>query len=106
MTTRQDGGGADDLFELLYKRYPARMLRFFRRVFRVSEADAQELTQESFIRFLRTMGEYRADAEWALLETIARNTGYNHVRFFRRVFRVSEADAQELTQESFIRFLR
>jgi RNA polymerase sigma-70 factor, ECF subfamily len=56
------------------------MIRFFLRVFRVSEADAQELTQDSFIRFLKSMGEYRAEAEWALLEEIARNVGYNRVR--------------------------
>jgi RNA polymerase sigma factor, sigma-70 family len=76
----QAGGDRDELFESLYKRYYKRMLRFFWRAFHIPEADAQELTQESFIRFYRAMGEYRADAEWALLETIARNVGYNQVR--------------------------
>jgi RNA polymerase sigma-70 factor (ECF subfamily) len=80
MITRQAGGKGNELFESLYKRYYARMLRFFLRVFRVSEADAQELTQDSFIRFFKSMGEYRAEAEWALLEEIARNVGYNRVR--------------------------
>ena len=80
MTTRDGGEERDDLFRLLYKRYYARMLRFFRHVFRLSEADAQELTQDSFLRFYRAMGEYRGEAEWALLETIARNVGYNRVR--------------------------
>jgi RNA polymerase sigma factor (sigma-70 family) len=89
MSMRQAGGDGNELFESLYKRYYARMLRFFRRVFRVSEADAQELTQDSFIRFLRTMGEYRADAEWALLETIARNVGINRVRSLSTIKRGS-----------------
>lgn len=81
MTTRHDGrGGGDELFRSLYTRHYARMLRFFRKVFRVSEADAQELTQDSFVRFYRAMDEYRGEAEWALLETIARNVGYNRVR--------------------------
>jgi RNA polymerase sigma factor (sigma-70 family) len=81
MTTRLDGrGGDDELFRSLYKRYYARMLRYFRQVFRVSEADAQELTQDSFLRFYRAMEEYRGEAEWALLETIARNVGFNRVR--------------------------
>ncbi|HKR65154.1 MAG TPA: RNA polymerase sigma factor [Thermoanaerobaculia bacterium] len=71
---------SDDLFESLYKRYQGRMRRFFRQVFRVDEADAQELTQDSFVRFFRAMDEYRGQAEWALLETIARNVGYNRVR--------------------------
>ncbi|MDP9190201.1 MAG: RNA polymerase sigma factor [Acidobacteriota bacterium] len=80
MMTRSSGGGHDDLFQTMYNRYYARMLRFFRRVFRVSEDDARELTQDSFVRFYRTMDEYRGEAEWALLETIARNVGYNKVR--------------------------
>lgn len=80
MMMRGKGGGGDDLFRSLYDRHYARMLRYFRRVFHVSEADAQELTQDAFLRFYRTMHEYRGEAEWALLETIARNVGYNRVR--------------------------
>ena len=79
MTMGNQGGG-DDVFRSLYGRYYARMLRYFRRVFRVSEADAEELTQDSFVRLYKTMHEYRGEAEWALLETIARNVGYNRVR--------------------------
>lgn len=89
MTTRHDGEDRDDLFELLYKRYRVRMVRYFCRVFRLSEADAQELTQDSFIRFYRAMDEYRGEAEWALLETIARNVGYNRVRSVTTVKRGS-----------------
>lgn len=80
MTTRDTGGENTELFESLYKRHRGRMLRFFRQVFRLSEADAQELVQDSFIRFYLAMDEYRGQAEWALLETIARNVGYNRVR--------------------------
>jgi RNA polymerase sigma-70 factor (ECF subfamily) len=80
MMRNKGGAGGDDLFRSLYGQYYARMLRYFRRVFRVSEEDAQELTQDSFLRFYRTMDEYRGEAEWALLETIARNVGYNRVR--------------------------
>src|SRR6185436_11052776 len=87
MNIRQAGGEGNELFESLYKRYYARMLRYFQRVFHLSEADAQELTQDSFVRFFRTMGEYRAEAEWALLETIARNVGYNRVRSVNTVKR-------------------
>jgi RNA polymerase sigma-70 factor (ECF subfamily) len=86
MMTR-DASRDNDLFESLYKRYYARMLRYFRQVFRLSEADAQELTQDSFVRFYRAMDEYRGQAEWALLETIARNVGYNRVRSLTTVKR-------------------
>jgi len=81
--------GEDDLFESLYKRYFARMRRYFQRVFRVTDADAQELTQDSFVRFYKAMDEYRGQAEWALLETIARNVGYNRVRAINTVKRGS-----------------
>lgn len=77
---RNQGGGDHELFRSLYGRHYARMLRYFRRVFRVSDADAEELAQESFLRFYRAMHEYRGEAEWALLETIARNVGFNRVR--------------------------
>jgi RNA polymerase sigma-70 factor (ECF subfamily) len=81
MTKRNQGGsGGDDLFRTLYQRYYARMLRYFRTVFRVSEEDAQELTQDAFVRFYKALDEYRGEAEWALLETIARNVGFNRVR--------------------------
>jgi RNA polymerase sigma-70 factor, ECF subfamily len=80
MTTRDTGRENTERFESVYRRYYARMLRFFRQVFRLSEADAHDLTQDSFVRFYRAMDEYRGEAEWALLETIARNVGYNRVR--------------------------
>ena len=89
MTKRQDDGDGNDRFESLYTRYYARMLRFFRQVFRVSDADAQELTQDSFVRFYKAMDEYRGQAEWALLETIARNVGYNKVRSVNTIKRGS-----------------
>ena len=70
----------DEQFRELYGRYYVRLIRFFRRVFRVSEADASDLAQETFLRFYRSIDEYRGEAEWALLETIARNVGYNRNR--------------------------
>jgi RNA polymerase sigma-70 factor (ECF subfamily) len=80
MTTPHDGEDRDELFASLYGRYYARMLRYFQRVFHLSEADAKELTQDSFVRFYRAMDEYRGDAEWALLEKIAQHVGYNRAR--------------------------
>jgi RNA polymerase sigma-70 factor (ECF subfamily) len=89
MMSRNVNGVHDELFRSMYNRYYARMLRFFRRVFRLSEADAEELTQDSFVRFYRTMDEYRGEAEWALLETIARNVGFNRVRSQKTIKRGS-----------------
>jgi RNA polymerase sigma-70 factor, ECF subfamily len=81
MNMRPAGEGRDDeLFRSLYERYYPRMRRYFRQAFRVSEADAQELTQDSFLRVYRSLGEYRRESEWTFLETIARNVGYNRAR--------------------------
>lgn len=81
MTTRQGGDGRDhDRFRSLYEKFYRRMVRYFVRVFRVSEEDAKDLAQDAFLRFFDAMKEYRGEAEWALLEVIARNVGYNRVR--------------------------
>lgn len=70
----------DDRFQSLYRKYYKRMVRFYTGSFRVSEEDAEELTQDAFFRFLEAMDEYRGDAEWAYLEAIARNVAYNRIR--------------------------
>lgn len=70
----------DDRFRSLYQKYYWRVVRFYVRAFRFSEEDAEELTQEAFLRFYEAMDEYRGDAEWAFFETIARNVAYNRIR--------------------------
>ena len=81
MTTRHDGGdGGNDRFESLFESNRSRVIRYFRQVFHLSDADAQELTQDTFLRFYRSLKEYDGKAGWALLETIARNVGINRVR--------------------------
>ncbi len=88
MTTRHGGGGRDDeRFDALYRKYARSVRRFFERAFRVTEDEAQDLAQETFKRFLEHMDEYRGDAVWAFLETVARNVGYNHVRALSTVKR-------------------
>jgi RNA polymerase sigma-70 factor (ECF subfamily) len=80
MKTREPGGKDDIRFNRVYGSYYRRMVAYFCRVFRVSEADAKDLTQDSFIRFYKAMDEYDGVAEWALLERIAHNVGLNRVR--------------------------
>ncbi|HUP59653.1 MAG TPA: RNA polymerase sigma factor [Thermoanaerobaculia bacterium] len=70
----------DDRFKTLYQKYYWRMVRYYVRVFRCTQEDAEELTQEAFLRFYEAMDEYRGDAEWAFFETIARNVAYNRIR--------------------------
>jgi RNA polymerase sigma-70 factor (ECF subfamily) len=70
----------DDRFRSLYQRFYLRIVRFFVRSFHLSEDDARDLAQDTFLRFYKAMDEYRGDAEWAFLETTARNVAYNRIR--------------------------
>ena len=70
----------EDLFKRMYGKYYRRMIRFFVAVFRLQEADAEELAQEAFLKFYDAIEEYRGDAEWAFFESIARNIGLNKIR--------------------------
>ena len=83
----RDGGSRDERFQSLYRKHYRRMVRYFIRAFRVSEEDAEELTQEAFIRFLEAMDEYRGDAEWGFFETIALRVGLNRLRANRTLKR-------------------
>ena len=67
-------------FKALYEKYYRRMVRFYMTAFRRTEEDAKDLAQEAFLRFFEAVDEYRGDAEWAFLETIARRVEYNHTR--------------------------
>lgn len=101
---RQIGGSGDDeLFRSLYTRHYARTLRFFRAVFGLSTADAQEHAQEVFVRLYRAIGEYREDSEWALVEKIARNVAYNDFRarttIKRGAVRTESLDDRDSIQE-------
>jgi RNA polymerase sigma-70 factor (ECF subfamily) len=71
---------ADDRFQSLYKRFYIRVVKFFMRSFHCSEDDAKDFAQETFMRVLRAMDEYRGDAEWAFLEVTARHVAYNSFR--------------------------
>lgn len=70
----------DERFKGLYQRYYRRIVRFYVQSFHLSEEDAEDLAQDAFIRFYKGMDDYRGDAEWAYMETIARNVAFNRIR--------------------------
>jgi RNA polymerase sigma-70 factor, ECF subfamily len=76
----RNGGDRGERFQSLYRKYYRRIVRYFMRAFRVPEADAEELTQDTFLRFFEAMDEYRGDAEWGFLETTAMRVGLNRIR--------------------------
>lgn len=79
MMIRTSGGGRDELFEKMYRKYYARMYRYFRRC-GVADDEAHDLAQDAFKRVYESMQRYRGDAEWAFLETVALNVLRNWVR--------------------------
>lgn len=88
MTIRKGGKGRDhELFRSLYGKYYRRIVKFCITVFHLDEDDAKDLAQDVFIRFYEAMDEYRGDAEWAFLETIARRLAYNRIRAARTAMR-------------------
>ena len=74
-------------FDSMYERYRRSIVLFFMRAFHVGEEDAKDLTQETFTRFFQALDEYRGDAKWAYLETVARRVGINHVRSLNTAMR-------------------
>jgi len=80
MLKRNGHGDRDERFRSLYQKYYWRIVKFYMRAFRFCQDDAEELAQESFLRFYEAMDEYRGDAEWAFFESIARNVAYNRIR--------------------------
>jgi RNA polymerase sigma factor (sigma-70 family) len=76
-----------ELFKALYAKYYRGIVRFYTTRFRLSEEDAKDLAQDVFVRFYEAMDDYRGDAEWAFLETIARNVLYNSIRSNKTVKR-------------------
>jgi RNA polymerase sigma-70 factor (ECF subfamily) len=104
MTAQGPGGGGDDRFESIHERYRARIVAYFRRVFGVSPAEAEDLTQDSFIRFYKAMDRYAGETEWAPLWKIARNVGLNRLRstgtIKRGSIRTASLDDAESTHEA------
>ena len=92
----------DDRFQALYRKYYKRMVRFYVLSFRVTEEDAEELTQDAFLKFFEAMEEYRGDAEWAYFEEIARNVGYNRIRSLstaKRSAKIVDIDSPDFANE-------
>ena len=70
----------DERFEMLYRRYKVRIVRYYMKAFGFSKDVAEELTQDAFVRVYQAMDRHRGDAIWAYLETVARNVAANYFR--------------------------
>jgi RNA polymerase sigma factor (sigma-70 family) len=90
----------DSRFTAAYRRYFPRVVRYYTRALNLGEDEAADLAQQTFVRFYEAMEHYRGEAEWAFLETIVRNIGYNRVRALKsasrsaQVVRIEDARAK------------
>src|SRR3712207_2525799 len=87
MTSGTGDTGRDEQFKTLYRQYYRRIMRFYMRSFRFSPDEAEDLTQEAFLRFFQKIDDYRGESEWTFFETIARNVAYNRIRAARTLKR-------------------
>lgn len=87
MKTHTSDDGRGEHFKALYQKYYLRMVKYYMRVFRLAEEDAEDLAQEAFARFYEAMDEYRGEAEWAFFETVAQRLAYNRVRSHKTIKR-------------------
>jgi RNA polymerase sigma-70 factor (ECF subfamily) len=81
MTIWKTGGGRDDWFETIYRKYYGRVWRYYRS-FRVADDEAHDLAQDAFKRFYEHMHQFRGEPEavWSFLKTIAHNIYLNRIR--------------------------
>ncbi len=67
------------VFEILFRKYQATVFSFVSRM--VNGEEAYDLTQEVFVRALRSLGSFKGDAKFRTwLLTIARNVCLNYLR--------------------------
>jgi len=72
--------GDDRLFEALFRKYYRRVYRFFRGAGIRDDDDAHDLAQQTFTNMYKTFAQYRGEAEWTFIETVARNQLLNWYR--------------------------
>jgi len=90
--------GCLDSFEQLVARYEAHVFNFLRRS-TGNHHDAEDLTQETFVKAFRNLHRFNSSLSFAAwLFTIARRTGASHFRSARHFEELS--DKEESVQES------
>jgi RNA polymerase sigma-70 factor, ECF subfamily len=67
-------------FRAIYERHYRAVVRFLINGLRVPAAEAEDIAQETFVRFWESIRDYRGEAEWAFLEIVARRVYFNKRR--------------------------
>jgi len=81
MTILKGGGGRDDeRFEAIYRKFYARVYRYFQRECGIADDEAHDLAQDTFKRIYVTFSKYRGEAEWGFIQKTAKNVVLNWLR--------------------------
>ncbi|HYI11487.1 MAG TPA: RNA polymerase sigma factor [Thermoanaerobaculia bacterium] len=70
----------DARFETMYRKYFARVYRFFYFEHHITDDEAQDLAQETFVRVYESFDSYRGEAEWGFLKVTATRVLLNWIR--------------------------
>ena len=70
----------DERFEILYRRYYARVVRYLVANFRFDQEAAADITQDVFLRVLAVPERHWSNGEWRFIETVTRNLVLNRWR--------------------------
>jgi RNA polymerase sigma factor (sigma-70 family) len=91
VAARQTTGGPKQArFTAAYSRHYKRVVKYYVRAFSLTEVEAVDLAQQAFLRFYEALEHYRGEAEWAYLETVVRNVGYNRIRELKSASRSAQ----------------
>ena len=80
---KQAAGGSDEAFAELIRRYQSLLVNYFYRLGVYN--DAEDLTQETFLRLFKSRGRYREQAQFkTYLYVLARNVWIDRLRQLTR----------------------
>jgi RNA polymerase sigma-70 factor (ECF subfamily) len=72
-------GGESERFRSLYEKYFSVVVAFFRRQ-GIDPDTARDLAQDTFLRMYQAFDQYRGEAEWAYIRTLAQRILFNVYR--------------------------
>ncbi|HYI11001.1 MAG TPA: sigma factor [Thermoanaerobaculia bacterium] len=70
----------DAVFEGLYRRFYARLIGYLSHSFRLSRDEAADVAQDAFLRVFESLDQYRGEAKWAFVQSVAKSVALNKIR--------------------------
>jgi RNA polymerase sigma-70 factor (ECF subfamily) len=83
----------DAAFEELYRRFYPRLVGYLIHSFHFSRDEAADVAQDAFLRVFESLDQYRAEAKWAFVQSVAKNVALNKFRARYALKRSSSIEA-------------